>query len=209
MSYTDDVRIYCKENKGQLLDVSKAEKIFQNIPHKTLLKILNRLDEEGLVSNVSKGIYKIANVVINEKLILEEYVDDGKGMVVGYQLFNSLGISDYQDGEIVIYTNVINTMQKTIHGYKLKKYNIVFDDDIIDLIALLELLEGGYTIKGIYFDKYIQVIELLLPEYSDELFERIVCGKNYKFSTIKTLSNWLRSSNVENKCLDIYAKCNK
>ncbi len=49
MNYTKLVREYCKNNSGAIFDVSKLKDIeFAEVPYKTLLKILNRLEEEGL-----------------------------------------------------------------------------------------------------------------------------------------------------------------
>lgn len=103
MNYTKLVREYCKNNSGAIFDVSKLKNTeFAEVPYKTLLKILNRLEEEGLLSAVSKGVYFIGEKSVGEALIFDEYVDDGKGMFVGYQLFNDVGISDYFDFKIEI-----------------------------------------------------------------------------------------------------------
>lgn len=104
------VREYCKNNGGAIFDVSKLKNIeFAEVPYKTLLKILNRLEEEGLLKPVSKGVYFIGEKSVDEELIFDEYVDDGKGMLVGYQLFNDVGISNYVDCKIEIYTNNIKS----------------------------------------------------------------------------------------------------
>lgn len=96
MNYTKLIREYCKNNSGTFFDVSKLKDTeFAEVPYKTLLKILNRLEEEGLLSPVSKGVYFIGEKPVDEELIFDEYIDDGKGMFVGYQLFNDVGISDY------------------------------------------------------------------------------------------------------------------
>ena len=96
MNYTKLVREYCKNNSGAIFDVSKLKNTeFAEVPYKTLLKILNRIEEEGVLSAVSKGVYFIDEKPVDEELIFDEYVDDGKGMFVGYQLFNDVGISDY------------------------------------------------------------------------------------------------------------------
>ena len=53
MNYTKLVREYCKNNSGAIFDVSKLKNTeFAEVPYKTLLKILNRLEEEGLLSAV-------------------------------------------------------------------------------------------------------------------------------------------------------------
>lgn len=115
MNYTKFVREYCKNNSGTFFDVSKLKDTeFADVPYKTLLKILNRLEKEGLLKPVSKGVYFIGEKPVDEELVFDEYVDDGKGMFGGYQLFNDVGISDYFDFKIEIYTNNIKSKQKTI-----------------------------------------------------------------------------------------------
>lgn len=81
MNYTKLVREYCKNNSGAVFDVSKLKDTeFAEVPYKTLLKILNRLEEEGLLKPVSKGVYFIGEKPVDEELIFDEYVEDGKGM---------------------------------------------------------------------------------------------------------------------------------
>ena len=55
MNYTKLIREHCKSNNGAIFDVSKLKDTeFAEVPYKTLLKILNRLEEEGVLSAVSK-----------------------------------------------------------------------------------------------------------------------------------------------------------
>ena len=47
MTYTKQVREYCQNNQGSFFDVSLVKDgEFSEIPYKTLLKILNRLEEK-------------------------------------------------------------------------------------------------------------------------------------------------------------------
>lgn len=175
MNYTKFVREYCKNNSGAFFDVSKLKDAeFSEVPYKTLLKILNRLEEECLLKSVSKGVYFIGEKPVDEELIFDEYVDDGKGMFVGYQLFNDVGISDYVDRKIEIYTNNIKSKQKSVGQYFLKRVDLEFDDDIVDLIALLEIIDGGYSMKGCDFIFYKKTVDMLLQSYSDSSFEKII-----------------------------------
>lgn len=55
MNYTKLIREYCKNNSGSIFDVSKLKDAeFAEVPYKTLLKILNRLEAEGLLSAIFK-----------------------------------------------------------------------------------------------------------------------------------------------------------
>lgn len=199
------VREYCKNNSGAIFDVSKLKDTeFAEVPYKTLLKILNRLEEESLLSAVSKGIYFIGEKPVDEELIFDEYVDDRKGMFVGYQLFNDVGISDYVDCKIEIYTNNIKSKQKSVGQYFLKKADLEFDDDTIDLVALLEIIDTGYSMKGCDFMAYKKTVDILLQSYSDSGFEKIIKAIRYKYSTIKQLSELLKANSIDNNCIDTF-----
>ena len=205
MNYTKFVREYCKNNSGTFFDVSKLKDIeFAEVQYKTLLKILNRLEEEGVLSSVSKGVYFIGEKPVDEELIFDEYVDDGKGMFVGYQLFNDVGISDYVDRKIEIYTNNIKSKQKSVGQYLLKRVDLEFDDDIVDLVALLEIIDTGYSMKGCDFMAYKKTVDMLLELYSDSSFEKIIKAIRYKYSTIKQLSEFLEANSIDNNCLNIF-----
>lgn len=205
MNYTKLVREYCKNNSGAIFDVSKLKDAeFAEVPYKTLLKILNRLEKEGLLSAVSKGVYFIGEKPMAEEVIFDEYVDDGKGMFVGYQLFNDVGISDYVDCKIEIYTNNINAKQKSVGCYLLKRVDLEFDDDIVDLIALLEIIDVGYSMKGCDFMAYKKTVDILLQSYSDSGFKKIIKAIRYKYSTVKQLSELIDANSIDNNCLDIF-----
>ena len=199
------IREYCKNNSGAIFDVSKLKDTeFAEVPYKTLLKILNRLEEEGLLKPVSKGVYFIGEKPVDEELIFDEYVNDGKGMFVGYQLFNDVGISDYVDCKIEIYTNNIKAKQKSVGQYLLKRVDLEFNDDVIDLIALLEIIDIGYSMKGCDFMAYKKTVDILLKSYSDSSFEKIVKAIHYKYSTIKQLSELLEANSIDNNCIDTF-----
>ena len=205
MNYTKLIREYCKNNSGAIFDVSKLKDTeFAEVPYKTLLKVLNRLEEESLLSAVSKGVYFIGEKPVDEELIFDEYVDDGKGMFVGYQLFNDVGISDYVDCKIEIYTNNIKAKQKSVGQYLLKRVDLEFNDDVIDLISLLEIIYIGYSMKGCDFMAYKKTVDILLQSYSDRGFEKIVKAIRYKYSTIKQISELLGANSIDNNCVDIF-----
>lgn len=169
-----------------------------------MLKTLNRLEEECLLSAVSKGVYFIGEKPVDEELIFDEYVDDGKGMFVGYQLFNDVGISNYVDCKIEIYTKNIKSKQKSVWQYILKKVDLEFDDDTVDLVALLEIIDVGYSMKGCDFMVYKNTVDMLLKSYFDSSFEKIVKAIRYKYSTVKQLSELLEANGIDNNRVDIF-----
>ena len=151
MNYTKTIRQFCKQNKGELFDAGKmAEDYFSMIPYKTLLKILNRLQAEGLLTPFSKGVYQIIsdNQMDQGEAIKNTYLYHGRGMYAGYQMYNELGITSYNDSFIEIYTNKIYSKHKTIGNYKLTRVDVVYFDRVIQhIIQALELIENINNIK--------------------------------------------------------------
>ncbi len=119
-------------------------------------------------------------------------------------MFNDVGISDYVDCKIEIYTNNIKAKQKSVGRYLLKKVDLEFDDDIVDLVALLEIIDIGYSMKGCDFISYKKTVDMLLKSYSDSSFEKIIKAIRYKYSTIEQLSELLEANSIDNNCVDIF-----
>ena len=63
------------------------------VSYKTLLKTLNRLEEEKIITTYSKGIYQINyDEPLKEDPIISYYASEFKGVVVGYDLYNKFKI---------------------------------------------------------------------------------------------------------------------
>ncbi len=115
-----------------------------------------------------------------------------------------ISVSNYVDCRIEIYTNNIKSKQKSVGQYFLKKVDLEFDDDIVDLVALLEIIDVGYPMKGCDFMAYKKTMDMLLQSYSDSGFEKIIKAIRYKYSTIKQLSELLEPNSIDNNCLNIF-----
>lgn len=146
MNYTQTIRNYISERKGDFFEITyERKKCFHMIPDITLMKVLNKLEDEGLLSSIAKVLYFIndGSEYSNEKLI-EYYGLKDRGIATGYVLFNNLGLTDYKDDEIVIYTNELGIKSKTIDNIQLKKMDLVsFDYRTKSIISAIELLEKG------------------------------------------------------------------
>lgn len=210
ISYTERIREYCPTHKNSILDVSYvSNNIFVDIPYKTLLKVLNRLAQDDIIQPISKGVYYIGRKYLTENEILSKYIEKGKGMVIGYKLYNRIGLSPYQDSIIEAFTNSISSQHKTIGNLRLKKALLQFDDAAIDLVSLLEVLNTGYNIKLCDYFTYKSITDLLSKSYNDSIFEKIINAIAYPYSTIAKLNEILMRNKIDNNCIDIYSKTEK
>lgn len=115
MNYSRTIREYCLQNPGMMFDMSyEHKKHFEMVPYRTFCKILSRLEDEGILKPYSKGLYIINSDNIKEDPVIAFYSNENTGLVVGYKLYNDLGITEHTEKPIVIYTNAMETTTKNI-----------------------------------------------------------------------------------------------
>lgn len=207
MNYTQTLREFCKQNQGHIFDVQYEQNHrFSLVPYKTLLKILNRLEEEKIVSSISKGVYIVNSdqELDVENAIKDYYVDYFSGMMIGKALYNYFDIGDQDEDIIEIYTNKIISNNKTIGKYHLIKFDTYFYDEVLRLITTLELIEKVSSIKEINYIRYNEEKESGVKSYTDEIFKEIITHHKYKYSTIATLDEMLQRFSIENNAIRIY-----
>ena len=84
MNYTNQVREYCGKHSKGLIDISVVRNtVFADIPYKTLLKIFNRLEEEGIVKTVSKGVYSIGGCCAETKKYWQFVIKESRFNIYG------------------------------------------------------------------------------------------------------------------------------
>jgi hypothetical protein len=207
MNYTKTLREFFSQNQGHIFDVQYEQNHrFSLVPYKTLLKILNRLEEEGIVSSIAKGVYIVNSddELDTDKAINDYYVERFSGMMIGKEMYNYYDIGDLDEDIIEIYTNKIISNNKSIGKYHLIKFDTHFYDEVVRLVTALELIEKVSTIKDINYIRYNEEKEAGVNSYTDEIFKVIITHHKYKYSTIATLDGLLSKLSIENKALLIY-----
>lgn len=71
---------------------------------------------------------------------------------------------------------MITTKQKNIGNLLLKKVELEFTDEIIDLISLLKIIDIGFGMRGGDFITYKNVTDFLTQTYTDENFKKSNSG---------------------------------
>lgn len=209
MNYSKTVREYCKTTPLKIFDVSYEMKHhFEMVPYKTLLKILNRLEEEGKLETISKGVYLIKSGESVDDPILEHYASGNRGLVVGYDMYNRYGITGHQEKPTVIYTNAMETETKNIgNEYLLIRFPMVnLDKRPCKVIELLELIEKGPKIIDEDFKVRSEVIIKLAINYDDYYLRVILKAHRYQYSTICALDSVLKELHIKNDAINVYKK---
>lgn len=187
MTHTATVRQYVAEHQEELLEAGYVHiQYFPAIEIKTFLKILDRLEAEGLIKKISRGVYApirlLKDAPYNPETLTDlargYYTSGTNGMAFGY----------------VNYTNRLSVGKtKTVCGIILTGVDLTFDAPVKQIVLLLELLENhrkipDYSLEQYYLDR-TKLAHSLKGFYSDALIREILSSIHYQFGTI---SNFCR-----------------
>jgi len=211
MNYTKSIREYCQLKPGEILDSKYThEKYYPMVPYKTYLKILSRLEGEGVLKTVSRGVYQIVgeNTPATDEAIIEKYVSNNMGMFIGYKMYNLLGITEHTEQTVEILTTAITGSDKNIGDYHLTKYNGNYlEDDTKAIIEMLEIIENKNNIIGIDISETSKVIEARLKYCKFPLMLGFVFkNRHYKYSTAVFLQEMLNEACIEVDVISKYIK---
>lgn len=167
-------------------------------------QIMSRLCKNGDVVRISKGIYcrpkktRFGLTVPSDKEISEYYLCDNKGVAVGYNLYNSLGVSTQVSKRIEVFSSESDETLKQIRNITVYRYVLEYSNEVKSLIYLLELLYHFKTIEDINYSAYYRALKEFSKNYSDEAFFKIQAEIHYPKWTVAFLREVLDFYGIKN-----------
>lgn len=213
MSYSS--RIMKSINEYPELTIIDAQKLykekFSDVSEQAFYKTISRMSKNEDIERVSKAIYckprrgRFGKITSSEKNILEHYlgINKNKGIVIGYQMYNSKGLTTQVSKNIELYSNITFQEKKQIKNVIIYKTNIRFDISTIKMIELLEVLQNYRNIEDLNFIGLKKFIEDSVKYYDEKIIQKLIKAIGYKKHTLASLKNILDFFNVENK-IDSY-----
>lgn len=204
MNYTKTIREYCCQNKGAIFDLKRlGEEYFHMIPYKTLHKILKRLEDEGLLKEISAGIFYIKDGDVEniDSAITKTYIMNGMGVIVGPAMYNETGISDIESEYVDILSCRASGKTKNIGKYRIKQCDLFFSEHVSKIVRALDVIQNAPD--GDAVAKSLIITEGVL-EYRDYTFVHIVKAIHYSYSTIVTFDEYLKRNGINSDCIEIY-----
>lgn len=197
---------------------------FQNVPENTLImtgqlyrekyadimsetafsQIISRLCRSNEIERVSKGIYcrpkktRYGLVLPSEHEIIDLYTTGCNGVVVGYGLYNALGITTQISKRQTAYSSLAEEQLKQIGNVTIRKYKLEYTSEVKSVIQLMELLHHFYEIQDVNLDAMLRSIKRLSGEYSEAAFEAVQQTIKYPKRTIAFLREVLVFFNIPN-----------
>lgn len=208
--FTKMIKKYIDDHVGEIFDAGYLyEVLFQVIPSKTYLKIIERFVDGGYLKRIAKGVYLIGKPTDNIDPVIDFYTSNYAGMTIGKRMFYELGLIDIPSEEIEILTSKITTNTKNINNYRLKYVDMFFIPETTAIIQGLECVSAIAKLEKYNSDEFLLIVERMIKSYDDLTFKLIINNMKYDFATIEAVAKILGEQNVTNNVIAIYEEATK
>lgn len=193
------------EPENKLLEASALySQSFSTIPEMTYYKTLERMCKKGILVHLTEGLYyrpkniRFGTVPISEKDIVDHYIQDNQGIVIGYRLFNQKGLTTQISKRVEVLSSAVPGKKKNIHNVYVMNISISLTPETIPIIETLEILQNYKSIEDINNTALAAYMKDFARQYSDEDAVYVLKNRKYKKSTIAFLESFLNYFKVEN-----------
>lgn len=175
-------------------------------------KAIERLCYKKILIKVAKSIYSRPEVTKygilgpSENDIVSTFIDNYKGLVIGYTLYNRLKLTTQVSNNIVILSNNIKASTKKLDNVFVKKIDFKINDKIQTILEGLDVLENYNKIQEVNNLNFVIFTKKIASNYEEKCFEYVLNNCNeikVKKSTIAFYREVLNYYNVANS-LDRY-----
>lgn len=195
-----------KFKENELIFASKLyrEELAENMSEEAYYKTLERMCKAGKLVKIAKGTYhlpkigKYGVVPPSEKEIVQEFTSNDMGTIVGYYLYNALGLTTQISKNINVMSAKTESAIKTIRNVVVHYNSIKYTQAVTSMIHALDVLENFNKIQDLNYKAFLTYISNFARNYKEENFEYVIANINYKKSTIAFLKEVLEYYNVPN-----------
>lgn len=167
-------------------------------------KMLERFCKNGLLVHLTNGLYykpkksRFGNVPIREQDIVSHYTENLGGLVVGYKLYNSKGLTTQIGKQTEVFSNRLQGQRKTIQNVVVRNISCDLNEDRVAMIETFEILQNYSKIEDINNKVLIAYMEKFAQAYSDNEAMYVIEHMKYKKATISFLETFLNHFHITN-----------
>lgn len=205
-SYTKYIEAtIAQEPENKLLEASTLYlKSFGTVPEMTFYKTLERMSKQGTLVHLTKGLYyrpkksKFGLIPISENEIISHYTEAGKGIVVGYRLYNQKGLTTQISKRVEVLSSALSEQKKNINNVCVMNSGIALTQETIPVIETMEILQNYKSIEDVSKSALAAYMKKFASGYSDTAAIFVLKNRKYKKSTIAFLESFLNFFKIEN-----------
>lgn len=194
-----------QEPENKLLEASVLyERSFGTVPEMSYYKTLERMSKQGKLVHLTKGIYyrpkksRFGSVPISENDIISHYTSDGRGVVIGYRLYNRKGLTTQVSKRVEVLSSALSEQKKNVSNVCVTNCSVDLTADTIPVIEALEILQNYRRIEDVNKGALVAYMAGFAKIYSDHAAVYVLKNRKYKKSTIAFLESFLNHLGIEN-----------
>lgn len=194
-----------QEPENKLLEASALyERSFGTVPEMSYYKTLERMSKQGTLVHLTKGIYyrpkksRFGSVPISENDIISHYTSDGRGVVIGYRLYNRKGLTTQVSKRVEVLSSALSEQKKNVSNVCVTNCSVDLTADTIPVIEALEILQNYRSIEDVNKGALAAYMAGFTKIYSDHAAVYVLKNRKYKKSTIAFLESFLNHLGIEN-----------
>ena len=132
------------------------EKFSEQMSEAAFTQAISRLSKTGEIKRISKGIYcrpkktRFGTVLPSDREIVDLFTNQNNGVIVGYGLYNSLGVTTQVSKRITAYSSLAEEQLKQIRNVIVHKYDLEYTDEAKAVIRMMELLHHYKEIQNLW-----------------------------------------------------------
>ena len=180
-----------------------------NLTQSSYQKTLDRLCAKGILIRLSKSLYcrprksKYGVIPPTEREIIQQFIANETGMVVGYSMYNTLKLTTQIAKTTEVYSSNLSQRTKTIGNIRIKQHQLSYSASVIQIVQMLEVLQHYHEIQDLNQKQFLSLCKQFAPHYQEASFEYVESHIHYRKCTISFLKEILDHYKVEHT-LDRY-----
>ena len=180
------------------------EKFSEQMSEAAFLQAISRLAKSGTIQRISKGVYcmpkktRFGKTLPSDREIADLFTGKNSGVIVGYELYNSLGVTTQLSKRLKAYSSLLDEQFKQIGNVSVHKYDLKYTNQVKTIIRIMELLNHYKEIQDIDYSAFLRNAETFSEQYDEEAFEVVQRAIGYPKHTVAFLREVLNYYHVPN-----------
>lgn len=181
------------------------EKFSEQMSEAAFMQAISRLSKSGEIERISKGIYcmpkktRFGTILPSDREIADLFTRQNSGVIVGYELYNSLGVTTQASRRLTAYSSLADEQVKQIGNVVVQKYDLDYTAEVKAVIRMMELLCHCKEIQDIDYSAFLRNVEALSKQYTEGAFEVVQSVIGYPKRTVAFLREALNYYRVPNR----------
>ena len=191
-------------------DLIFASKLFikeleGNVSEAAYYKTLERMCKSGKLVKAAKGTYYIpktsrfGTIPLSEEEIISTFTKEESGTIVGYSLYNQLGITTQISKTTEVLSSALDSQTKTIRNVVVYYLPLKFTEAVKQTVQALDVLQNIEQLQEINYHALVSYTKSIAENYDQTVFEEVIAKRKYPKATIAFLQSILNYYGKENR----------